>query len=174
MLYRFVALTERDARAVIAWRYDEQYSFYNIDPVVLDMTVKEMLDGAHRAVVDERGELVGFFVVGPAAQVPGGHEHGIYTGNNTLDIGLGLRPDLTGLGLGLSFVQACLDFALQEFKPATFRLVVATFNRRATRVYERAGFRPVTTFTSMTSKGDTEFLLMTRYAWIYGLPTNKE
>jgi RimJ/RimL family protein N-acetyltransferase len=174
MLYRFAALTERDARAIIGWRYDEPYSFYNIDPVVLDITVREMLDGSHRAVVDEKGVLVGFFVVGPMAQVPGGHEQGVYTGDNTLDIGLGLRPDLTDLGLGLSFVQACLDFALQEFKPATFRLVVATFNRRAIRVYERAGFRRVTTFTSKTSKGDTEFLLMTRYAWIYAVPTNKE
>ena len=174
MLYRFTPLTERDARAIIAWQYDEQYSFYNIDPLALDLTVSDMLDGSHRAVVDEKGELIGFFAVGRAAQVPGGHEHGIYTGENTLDIGLGLRPDLTGMGLGLSFVRACLDFALHEFKPATFRLVVATFNRRAIRVYERAGCRPVTTFTSMTSKGDTEFLLMTRYAWIYGFPTNKE
>jgi [ribosomal protein S18]-alanine N-acetyltransferase len=44
--------------------------------------------------------------------------------------------------LGLAYLQAGLAFATQRFTPRRFRLSVATFNERAIRVYERAGFSP--------------------------------
>src|SRR2546421_416682 len=58
-----------------------------------------------------------------------------------VEVGLGLRPDLTGRGLGESFSRAALDFARAEWSPRRFRLYVAAWNRRALRVYERLGFR---------------------------------
>jgi RimJ/RimL family protein N-acetyltransferase len=83
---------------------------------------------------------VGFFCFGQSAQVPEGHATGTYADPRALDVGLGLRPDLTGCGLGLSFVLAGLDIALATFHPSQFRMSVDTFNRRAIAVYERAGF----------------------------------
>jgi len=59
-----------------------------------------------------------------------------------VEIGVGLRPDLTGRGLGLPFVRAGLELARRRCHPQTFSLYVATFNRRAITVYERAGFIP--------------------------------
>ena len=87
-----------------------------------------------------------------------------YADDGSLDIGLGLRPDLTGKGLGLEFLLAGLEFGRRRFAPAGFRLAVATFNGRAIQVYERAGFRPTTVFTHHTNGGDHPFLLMTREA----------
>jgi ribosomal-protein-alanine N-acetyltransferase len=75
-----------------------------------------------------------------------------------------MRPDLTGRGLGLAFVEAGLAFARETFAPASFRLSVATFNRRAIAVYARAGFRPRGTFSSHTNGGEHDFLVMTRPA----------
>jgi ribosomal-protein-alanine N-acetyltransferase len=75
-----------------------------------------------------------------------------------------LRPDLTGRGLGLEFLAAALQFGRRRFAPAGFRLAVATFNERAIRVYERAGFRRVEVFTHHTNGGDYPFLLMIREA----------
>jgi ribosomal-protein-alanine N-acetyltransferase len=106
------------------------------------------------------GELVGFFSFGPGGQLPSFD----YADDGSLDIGLGLRPDLTGRGLGLEFVLAGLEFGRRRFAPAGFRLAVATFNERAIQVYESAGFRRVTVFTHHTNGGDYPFLLMTREA----------
>ena len=79
-------------------------------------------------------------------------------------LGLGLRPDLTGRGFGLAYLEAGLAFAEQRFRPSRFRLSVATFNERAIRVYERAGFTPLRTFDHATNGGIHQFLEMTRPA----------
>jgi RimJ/RimL family protein N-acetyltransferase len=163
MRFVFKPMTEEDARAVLSWRYEGEYSFYNSDPADPQEDVREMLDGSFFSATDEQGNLAGFFCVGLTAQVPGGWQKGIYR-DSALDIGLGMRPDLTGNGLGLSFVTAGLDFLRRERSPHMFRLVVATFNQRAITVYERAGFHPVDVFPSRMLNGDTEFLLMMREA----------
>jgi ribosomal-protein-alanine N-acetyltransferase len=47
-----------------------------------------------------------------------------------------------------------------RFGPARIVLAVATFNRRAISVYERAGFVPVRTYMHSTNGGQWEFLEM--------------
>jgi [ribosomal protein S18]-alanine N-acetyltransferase len=162
MAYVITPMDEEAARDIAGWRYDPPYSFYNTVPGA----VAALLDpaNAYYAVRTADGKLAGFFCFGAEAQVAGGHRQGLYTGPDTLDIGLGMRPDLTGHGQGPAFVQAGLDFARRTFAPARFRLSVATFNTRAIRVYRRAGFQPGPVFHSPTAAGDTEFLLMTREA----------
>jgi diadenosine tetraphosphate (Ap4A) HIT family hydrolase/GNAT superfamily N-acetyltransferase len=162
MAYSITPMDEEAARDIAGWRYEPPFSFYNTVPGALPA----LLNPAHAyyAVRTEDGTLAGFFCFGAEAQVPGGHRQGLYPGKDTLDIGLGLRPELTGHGQGLAFVQAGIDFARRTFAPARFRLSVATFNARAIRVYRRAGFKPGLVFHSPTSEGDTEFLLMSREA----------
>jgi RimJ/RimL family protein N-acetyltransferase len=59
---------------------------------------------------------------------------------------MSVRPDLTGQGRGHTYVSALLNFARRTFAPAAFRVTVAKFNKRALRVWEKAGFRPMQTF----------------------------
>lgn len=82
----------------------------------------------------------------------------------TLDLGLGLRPDLTGQGLGPAFLAAGLAHAQAVYRPARFRLAVAAFNQRAIRLYEKAGFTRVRAFTQTTNGGHFPFLEMTMEA----------
>lgn len=157
--YVLRSLNEADARQICTWRYPGPYDFYDIDAA----SMPELLDPAHHcvAVEDESGELVGFFTFGESARVRGAARAGLYR-EPALDLGLGMRPDLTGSGHGLAFVGAALDYAAGRFQPSRLRLVVATFNTRAIRVYERLGFEPGPAFTSPVRETEVPFLLMTR------------
>lgn len=156
---KITPMTKEYATAIARWEYPPPYSIYDLgdDPEV----IRELLNGTFFAVTTADDELIGFFCYGAPAQVPGGHRLGLYLGEATIDIGLGIRPDLTGQGRGLDFVKAGLDFARERFTPKTIRLSVATFNQRAIRVYENAGFIPGPVFHIMTPNGMREFLLMT-------------
>ncbi len=164
MAYTFSLLTDEQARAIAAWRYDPPYDFYNSDADPADL--EELLDcrNPYYAVIDHQGAMIGFLCFGETARVLAGLTAGAYDDPDALDIGLGLRPDLTGQGHGFAFVEAGLDFARATFRPRLFRLSVAAFNRRAIRVYERAGFRPIRTFINGTNGDDTRFVVMVRPA----------
>lgn len=164
MHLRFALLTAERARLIADWRYPPPYDFYDASADEEDL--RELLDRAspYYAALDERDELVGFFCFKQTAQVPAGLTAGAYADADALDVGLGMRPDLTGRGLGLAFVAAGLAFARQTFAPASFRLTVATFNRRAIAVYARAGFQAQGTFISRSNGGEHEFVVMTRPA----------
>ena len=143
MSFTFAPMDEEEARAVAAWTYEPPYDVYDVPSAHRDESVQAFLVpdlGYHAARRD--GDLVGFCCYGPDARVPGGD----YRRDDLLDVGLGLRPDLTGRGLGQAFVQAVLTFAESTRAPTGYRLTVAGFNQRAIRVYERAGFAVDHTF----------------------------
>ena len=155
MSYTFRPLGWRDAEIVAAWRYDGPYAFYNIArPLLLAVVLLRpllALAGMRYYAVDQGAErCAGIFSY---------HRQG-----KVVTIGLGLRPALTGQGAGEGFVRAGMALGARLFHPSTFRLTVAAFNRRAIRVYERAGFTPVRTFTQWTRGGTREFLEMARPA----------
>ena len=163
MHFTFKPMDEADARARQAWRYEGEYSVYNWEP---EDNPFEILDrrSPYYAVQDDKGELIGFFCFGSSAQVWDSGEPHLYSENNTITVGLGMRPDLVGKGLGLAFVNAGLTFAKEQFKPDYFRLFVLTFNERAIKVYERAGFQRVGIYEQHTEQGDHDFLEMSRKA----------
>ena len=142
-------MDQDDAETVSRWRYEEPYAFYNSDADpddLADLRDPEQREGSLFSAYDERGILAGFFE---------------FTANgSTIEIGLGLRPDLTGKGIGLGFLLAGMEFARKRFAAKDFQLSVATFNRRAIRLYEKAGFQPARTFMQDTNGGQYEFLRM--------------
>ena len=144
-------ITDEDARELAGWRYEPPYDFYDGDAEPDDLAA--LLDPERRGdryycAFDESEDLVGFFYF-----VVRGDE---------VEVGLGLRPDLTGRGLGAEYLERGLEFAERHFGLTRFRLYVATFNERAIKVYERAGFRPVRTATRHLALGDFEFLELER------------
>ena len=62
---------------------------------------------------------------------------------DVVEVGIGLRPDLTGRGLGDLYLQAELDYAREQWRPRAFRLYVTEWNTRAIRLYRRLGFHEV-------------------------------
>jgi [ribosomal protein S18]-alanine N-acetyltransferase len=158
--FTLTPITRADAQAISRWRYDGPYSAYNGNPA----SVASLLEPRYlyHSVHDDPGELVGYFCYGEDARVSTGRRLGLYEREDALDIGLGMRPDLTGQGLGEEFVNAGLRHALDAYSPPAFRLTVATFNRRAINVYRRVGFEPVETFGATRPDGQKEWLLMRR------------
>jgi ribosomal-protein-alanine N-acetyltransferase len=160
--YLFRPMNEEGAREIAAWRYEAPYDFYDMtnDPEGLEKLLGPPERRRGYYTVLSGGELVGFLSYGLGGQLRGFD----YPGDGCIDLGLGLRPDLTGKGLGLQFIRAGLQFGRSRFFLAAFWLFVATFNERAIRVYERAGFRRARVFGRSTNGGEHPFLLMTREA----------
>lgn len=170
MKFTFTPITAEDVRAICAWHYEEPYSVYDMGHDVDNTDIEtELLDrrSPHYAVRDEQGELVGFFGFGSASEVWDNEEPYLYAPDmpeKTISVGLGMRPDLTGNGLGLAFVNAGLEFASKEFAPDCFRLYVMPFNERAIRVYEQAGFARSGTYMQQYDGNEREFVEMRRQA----------
>ena len=144
-------LSDEAAACIAGWHYDPPFDFYDFAAEPDDLA--ELLDPARRGdryfgAFDEAGELIGFFYLAKR--------------ESEVEIGLGLRPDVTGRGLGAAYLENGLEFARSRFGLDRFRLSVATFNERAIKVYERAGFRRVRTETRHLALGDFEFLEMER------------
>ncbi|WP_215113250.1 GNAT family N-acetyltransferase [Exiguobacterium sp. s63] len=141
-------MTREWAGQIQEWTYGAPYDFYNQPPS--EEGIAELM--TYQAIVAEH-ELIGFYCIGVAAQVP--NSTYLYSSDFT-DIGLGLRPDLTGQGYGKSFVTYIVERAMERRKP--LRLTVASFNERAIHLYETVGFRTITSF----ERNEVPFQVMVR------------
>ena len=69
-------------------------------------------------------------------------------------------PELTGRGLGVEFVRAGVEFA-RSIRLHRVILDVASFNKRAIKVYERVGFRETGKASApVRALGEVEFVDM--------------
>ncbi len=135
------------ANQLVHWRYDPPYDLYNSMPSATATKTEAVIlwfanpQNGYYSVLNIHGELVAFCCFGEDAQVPGGDY-----ANIALDVGLGVRPDLTGQGQGQKYIAAVLNFAQSKFYPILFRVTIAAFNKRALQVWKKAGFQQVQTF----------------------------
>ncbi|TCJ01527.1 GNAT family N-acetyltransferase [Cytobacillus praedii] len=130
-------MTEHFAVEILNWKYEAPYDFYNND--LCTENIKELLEQTYYAVVNENDFLIGFFCIGSSAQVPIGLEYGAYS-DGYIDIGLGMKPELTGKGYGYSYFSYLLQYIRETYTDNNVRLTVAKFNQRAIRLYEKLGF----------------------------------
>ena len=137
---RIAPLTRAHAEDIATWRYAAPYDVYDMTGAEPD----ELLDpalGFHAVLAGD--ELIGFRSFGPDGRVPGWDYD-----DSALDTGGGLRPSLTGQGLGRSVIAAGLDFGRARFAPAAFRVTVASFNTRARRTVDSLGFELIGSFAA--------------------------
>lgn len=137
---RVASLTREHAEDIATWRYDPPYDVYDMAGADPDDLLDPAL-GFHAVLADDR--LIGFRSFGPDGRVTGWDYDG-----SALDTGGGLRPSLTGQGLGRPVIAAGLDFGRARYAPAAFRVTVASFNARARRTVESLGFEVVGSFAA--------------------------
>lgn len=143
MTFTFRPLDENSAKAILNWQYESPYDIYNLASSDPEDTLQYLLDpqNAFHSIYGQKGDLEAFCSFGLDGQVNGGDYSAL-----ALDIGLGVRPDLTGRGHGFQYVNALIDFANQAYSPDRLRVTIAAFNSRAMRVWEKAGFQVVQKF----------------------------
>ncbi|GGH86981.1 ribosomal-protein-alanine N-acetyltransferase [Pullulanibacillus pueri] len=149
-MYTFEVMTQEQAEDIaFNWHYQGDYSFYDMeaDKEDLDEFIDPEARGDSTYVVMNHNELIGFFSVNRVE-------------DHTFEIGLGMRPDLTGRGKGLEFLKAGIAFIKGEYKPEKITLSVATFNQRAIKVYRKLGFNTINTFMQDTNGSTFEFQKM--------------
>jgi len=131
-LFTVAPLNEQWAEELCSWHYEPPYDFYSWkdwdqmrlhghefgDPVIRSLQ--------YAGVLDTNGCLAGFAQFFPLLGVT--------------RIGLGMRPDLCGQGLGYSFFQAIVQEARRRAPLDELDLEVHVWNVRAIRTYEKVGF----------------------------------
>ncbi|WP_214833524.1 GNAT family protein [Exiguobacterium sp. s152] len=152
MTHHFAILTQSQAETIAyTWHYEDDYAFYDMEADQDDLA--EFIDAEQRGqsvfAITFDSELVGFVSV---AQ----------TDAETVDIGLGMKPDLTGNGSGRMFVTSIVDFVKGTYSPHRITLSVAAFNVRAIRVYEACGFTRTGSFQQPTNGSTFTFIQMER------------
>src|SRR5215467_15302022 len=148
---RIAPMTPAYAADIVTWRYQPSYDCYDMTSAS-PAFIADSASGFFALV--GRDELIGFRSFGVDGQVPGGDYD-----DSALDTGGGLRPDLTGRGLGRLAIATGLEFGRREFAPPAFRVTVASFNERALRVVRSLGFRDVESFLALTDRRSFEILV---------------
>ena len=145
---RMDALTAREIAD--EWKYPPPYDFYDMtaDPEDYQEFVTPALWPDFFLQV-RRGDRLFGFLSGDLSEE-----------GRAVEIGLGMRPDLTGRGLGLMFMRRNLDWIREAHPGAEIRLSVASFNQRGIKVYRRSGFRVVRGFVQVTNGGEYDFVEM--------------
>ncbi len=140
------------AAALCEWRYEEPFDLFNW-PAWEDMQERaiefgdpELRERQFASIVNADGELLGFAQFFPLLGLT--------------RLGIGMRPDLCGRGAGAAFIRLVAEEAARRMPGDEIDLEVLTWNERAIRAYQRAGFVIDDTYWRPTPTGPGEFYCM--------------
>jgi RimJ/RimL family protein N-acetyltransferase len=141
--YRVRPLTPEQGEAMAGWAYPGPWAVYDVTGPV------DPAEGFW-AVLDEADDVVGFACFGVEARVPG-----LDARPGVLDVGVGMRPDLTGRGRGREFASAVLAHGWEVPGTARLRAVVQGWNARSRALLAGLGF----TETGTHDVGDVTYVV---------------
>jgi ribosomal-protein-alanine N-acetyltransferase len=150
--WKIAPMTETHGQTISTWTYPPPYHIYNWPS--WEHMVQDGLDFAdpvvrkdqYAAVVDDQDELCGFGQFFPIVGVT--------------RLGLGLRPDLLGLGMGAYLTSLMVMEAKKRAPHSIIDLEVLIWNIRAQRSYIKAGFKVTDTYIRSTPGGLAAFYCM--------------
>jgi RimJ/RimL family protein N-acetyltransferase len=153
MAVHFQRIAARHAAEIAGWRYPGRYAVYDLDSEGEELLKPDL----HYHVWCRDARVCWFLCYGIDARVPGFdyERHGDF-----LDVGWGLRPDLTGRGMGRKLVSCALEFISTTTGTTSFRVTVAAFNERCLAVCRSVGFSDSARFTR--ADGNLDFIVLTK------------
>lgn len=149
--YILATLSEDYAKEICTWKYDEEYSVYNLsdwDVVVengWDLAIKDKRESDFVAILSD-DELIAY---------------GRLTAIQDKEfIGIGLKPSMCGKGIGGNVMKLLIAECSKRFPDCMIALEVRSFNKRAIRCYENIGFEINSKYSKDALTGNAEFYLM--------------
>lgn len=134
MEFKFRPIKMEDVKQIDAWNYENFVEKVEMKPYFESFQQTGQLKGpggceGYAAFVDE--EVVGLFEFNVNGSI--------------MEIGLALRPDWIGKGLGATYVEQGIAFGSHHYDRDMneIRLEVDEQNKAAIRVYEKIGFKKV-------------------------------
>jgi len=152
---QIVSMTKEQGQQICSWRYPGLYAVYNwpswehLAVNNLQFANNEIRQSQFYAVItmnNQIEQLSGFAQLFPMMGLT--------------RLGLGLRPDLCGKGMGTLFVNKIVRYAIQKNPGHEIDLEVHVWNKRAQIVYTRAGFVITDQYERKTINGQEEFYCM--------------
>lgn len=147
------ALLEADKRKICQWKYEDVYEIYNL-PSYEQMQGKKSGFGNPEKEKNflgfwDKNVLVGFVNILE-------EEYEVF-------IGIGVRPELCGCGYGFQMLMDTYQISKSRYPNKPLYLEVRSWNQRAIRCYEKAGFQiEGGEFCQVTGAGEGYFYRMVK------------
>ncbi|ANS77325.1 acetyltransferase [Paenibacillus yonginensis] len=145
-------MEEHHGAEICTWKYEPPYNIYGWLPweqmkgLGVEFGDPEIRRQQYAALLDDGGMLCGFAQFFPLEGVT--------------RLGIGMKPELCGHGRGAAFVAAIVQEALRRKPENEVDLEVLTWNSRAIRAYQRAGFTITDLYERQTPDGMMPFYCM--------------
>ncbi|OKP75287.1 acetyltransferase [Paenibacillus helianthi] len=147
-----VPMEVNHAAEICEWVYKPPYNIYGwmsweqMQALDIEFGDPRLRGEQYVSVVNSQGFLCGFAQLFPMEGV--------------VRLGIGMRPDLCGQGMGHLFMSAIVKAALARYPEREIDLEVLTWNQRAIRAYQKSGFTITDTYERRTPTGDKLFYCM--------------
>ncbi len=145
-------MKEEYARQITSWVYTGDYTDYNLP------SYEECINKKYGIVREDRKDNYTVYVLDDEVIF---YSNMKMMDNNKIYIGVGLKPEYCGKGLGNYFLNDCVEDLKVKYPEYTLYLEVRIWNKRAIKSYEKLGFKVTGTKISKDRLGnDTEFIEM--------------
>lgn len=124
MQLKRISMDEEKMKEICSWKYEEPYQVYDLPPCEI-MIEPERLK--HFYAYYEYDQLVGFI--------------NLQSKESKIFLGIGVKPDLCGRSFGRTIIEDGYFLAKELYPDLEIALEVRTWNQRAIRCYEKAGFQ---------------------------------
>jgi [ribosomal protein S18]-alanine N-acetyltransferase len=154
--FQMIPMNIRHCQDICTWTYEPPYDIYQwsswaqMEEDKEEFGDQEIRETQYVSILEESsGLLVGYAQLFPLTGVT--------------RLGLGMRPELCGHGIGSSFVRFIAEEARRRRPEDEIDLEVLSWNTRALKAYTRAGFTVTDEYERPTPKGSMVF-----YCMVYG------
>lgn len=144
---------------VLLWEYPGNMKVLDFCENNIDH--RRLVKGQFYSVRDSNYNLVGYYCFCEDAKLKRGYEHNVYDDFTCTDIGVALNPELCTMGYGFIFLVKAIEFARDNFYTDMFRTTVPMNNKRAMKIYEKAGFSIGKVFEHMVGNKRMKFAVLT-------------